>query len=180
MTETPPLRSAPGACGWLPSWFVHPTHLELDCGFHLRPLRAVDLDLDLPAVLGSRASLHARFGAAWGWPPADLDAAADLRDLQRQEREMAEQVSFSYGVLDEAEDALAGCVYLDPPRGGAGPGADVDVSWWTVDAHAGSALEAELPGALRDWLARDWPFTRPRFVGVDLSYEDWSRLAEPS
>ncbi|NYD21384.1 N-acetyltransferase [Kineococcus aurantiacus] len=174
-----PQTSQPSATSWLPSWFTHPAHLELDSGFHLRPLRAVDVDLDLPAVLGSRLSLWARYGFAWGWPPADLDRDGDRRDLERQEQEMSAGTSFSYGLFDEAEEALGGCVYLDPPRGGPG-GADVDVTWWTVDALVGSAVHAELPGALRGWLARDWPFTRPRFVGFDLSWPEWALLPDPA
>lgn len=169
----------PSGGAWLPSWFAHPAHLELRSGFHLRPLRAVDLALDLPAVRGSRESLWVRYGAAWGWPPEDISAEADLADLQRQEQETTDHVSFSYGVLDEAEDVLAGCVYLDQPRDGlpaAGGTADVDVSWWTVDELADSALCAELPEALRAWVAREWPFTAPRFVGVDLGWDEWARL----
>jgi hypothetical protein len=168
MTDTP----------WLPAWFSHPTRLELDSGHHLRPLRAVDVELDLPAVRGSRDTLWARFGPAWGWPPVDLSPASDLADLERQEREMGEHVSFTYGALDEGERELVGCVYLDRPRGGSGE-ADVDVSWWVVDRLTGGALDAELPGALRVWLSRDWPFTRPRLVGVDVSWGDWARLPDP-
>lgn len=180
MTDPHPSTEGPGT-PWLPPWFVHPTHLELASGHHLRPLRAVDLELDLPAVRGSRDSLWARFGPAWGWPPADLSAEDDLRDLERQEQETTDHVSFSYGVLGEAEEALVGCVYLDPPRGGRrSDGPDVDVSWWIVDPLRGSDLDAELPGSLQDWLAGDWPFARPRLVGIDLSWADWARLPEPS
>ncbi|PRY17095.1 GNAT family N-acetyltransferase [Kineococcus rhizosphaerae] len=173
------MSTPPQAAAWLPPWFTHPPHLELDSGFHLRPLRAVDVGLDLPAVLGSRAALWRRFGAAWGWPPADLDAESDRRDLERQERETAEHVSFTYGVLDEPEDTLVGCVYLDPPRGGTGA-ADVDVSWWTVTAPAGTALEEELRSVLPGWVAREWPFRRPRYVGVDVSWSQWAQLAAPA
>lgn len=178
MTDTTP---------WLPSWFAHPTRLELDSGHHLRPLRAVDVDLDLPAVRSSRDSLWARFGAAWGWPPADLDADADRADLERQEREMEQHVSFSYGILDEAEQELVGCVYLDPPRGGRRDVAlmvdvmvDVDVSWWVVDSHVGGALDRELPGVLRSWLSREWPFSAVRLVGTDLRWSEWAQLPDPA
>ncbi|ABS04990.1 hypothetical protein FHR75_002650 [Kineococcus radiotolerans] len=163
---------------WLPSWFRHPTRLELPSGHHLRPLRALDLDLDLPAVRGAREHLWSCFGEAWGWPPAELAAADDLCDLQRQEREMAEGLSFSYALLDEVESELLGCVYLDPPRGGTRD-ADVDVTWWVVDALRGGEVEHLLTAAVVTWVRRCWPFTRPRFVGLDISWRDWARSGEP-
>jgi hypothetical protein len=77
-------------------------------------------------------------------------------------------------VLDAAESRLFGCVYIDPAER---VGADADVSWWLV-ADAGEALEAELSDLVPRWLASAWPFTNPRFVGRDLSWDD--RLARPA
>ena len=56
--------------GWLRAGFETPQRLDLPTGHHLRPIRADDVDIDYPAVMGSRASLWAKFGEAWGWPPA--------------------------------------------------------------------------------------------------------------
>jgi hypothetical protein len=53
---------------WLPGDFVHPTRAELSTGHHLRPIRTTDVDLDYPAVMGSRERLWSIFGRAWGWP----------------------------------------------------------------------------------------------------------------
>jgi hypothetical protein len=39
---------------WLPSEFEHPLRVELSTGHHLRPIRACDVDLDMPAVMGLR------------------------------------------------------------------------------------------------------------------------------
>ncbi|WP_432513463.1 N-acetyltransferase [Kineococcus sp. SYSU DK001] len=164
---------------WLPSWFTHPAHLELDSGFHLRPLRAVDVDLHRVAVARSGLSRRARLGRVRQRPPADPAAAADPGHQPLWERWAAQGASFTYGVLDEAEDEMVGCVHVGPPRGGAAGGVDADVSWWLVDAHASSSLHAELPGALRAWTTRDWPFTRPRFVGVDVSWSRWAALDGP-
>jgi len=163
MTDTTP---------WLPSWFAHPTRLELDSGHHLRPLRAVDVDPDLPAVAGSQPSLWARFGAAWGWPPRDLTVEADRADLERQEREMEQHVSFTYGVLDEAEQELVGCVYLDPPRGGR----DVDpvlAQTWTC--RGGSWT----PTSTDPWTANcRWPCVRGcPGTGRSLRYDSSGRTS---
>ena len=54
---------------WLRLTFAHPARLDLSSGHHLRPIRAADAEIDLPAVLGSRERLWAKYGAAWGWPP---------------------------------------------------------------------------------------------------------------
>src|ERR1700758_1848666 len=112
--------------GWLPEGFEHPKRLALPTGHHLRPIRASDVDIDYPAVMGSRERLWSIFGDAWNWPPESMTFAEDRADLARHEREMVEKRSFNYAVLDEPEKTLAGCVYLDPPER---IGADADISW---------------------------------------------------
>lgn len=149
--------------GWLPENFRHPERVELGTGHHLRPIRESDVDIDYPAVMGSQAGLWARYGAAWGWPPATMTYEEDRADLARHEREIAAGESFNYAVLDAEETVLLGCVYLDPPAPD-GPGdPDVDVSWWVVDAMVGTALDRALARFVPDWVVTAWPFRRPRF-----------------
>ena len=57
---------------WLPTDWAHPVHVPVGTHHHLRPVRASDVDLDLPAVTGSRERLWSIYGRAWGWPPAGL------------------------------------------------------------------------------------------------------------
>ena len=57
---------------WLRSTFAHPRRVELPCGHHLRPIRADDVDIDYPAVMGSRERLWSIYGEPWGWPPATM------------------------------------------------------------------------------------------------------------
>jgi hypothetical protein len=45
--------------GWLGEGFVHPEHVELETGHHLRPIRESDVDIDYPAVMGSREGFQA-------------------------------------------------------------------------------------------------------------------------
>jgi hypothetical protein len=150
---------------WLPVDFPHPTRVELATGHHLRPIRADDVALDYPAVMGSRERLWARYGAAWGWPPATMTFEQDRADLARHDREIAANETFNYAVLDAAESALLGCVYLDPPApGGASapaPEHDVEVSWWVVDEMVGTGLERELEEFLPRWVVTAWPFRAP-------------------
>lgn len=145
--------------GWIADGFTHPERVELPTGHHLRPIRADDVDLDLPAVMGSRDRLWARYGEAWGWPPATMTREQDREDLAHHEQEIADHVTFNYAVLDEGETELLGCVYLDPPDDRSRPGAEVVTSWWVVDAHAGGELEAALDAFVPTWLAEAWGFT---------------------
>jgi hypothetical protein len=146
---------------FLPTGFQTPARLDLPTGHHLRPIRGADVDIDYPAVMGSRDSLWARYGQAWGWPPATMTYEQDREDLVRHEVEIAAQETFNYAVLDAGETELLGCVYLDPPYADAPPGTDVVVSWWLVDAMAGSDLERALEQALPGWFRDTWGFRSP-------------------
>ena len=91
---------------WLAPGFETPQRVELATGHHLRPIRAADVDIDYPAVMGSRERLWAKFGEAWGWPPATMTYAQDRDDLARHEVEIAAQETFNYAVLDADESEL--------------------------------------------------------------------------
>lgn len=161
---------------WLPEDFEHPTRVDLPTGEHLRPIRESDVDLDLPAVMGSRDRLWSIYGAAWGWPPATMTHEQDREDLKHHEDEIAAHVSFNYALLDEDETELLGCVYIDPPEKAGG--ADAEISWWVVDRLVGSATERALDELVPRWVARDWPLSAPRYVGRDLSWAEWQALPD--
>ncbi|MFN8168351.1 MAG: GNAT family N-acetyltransferase [Candidatus Nanopelagicales bacterium] len=140
---------------WLPPTFVHPTRVELMDGYHLRPIRGSDADLDLPAVMGSRERLWGYYGAHWGWPPPTMTMDQDREDLERHYAEVLAHESFNYALFDEGETRLLGCVYVDPP---ADATSDAEVSWWVVDDEVGSPLEAALDEFVPRWLRESWPF----------------------
>ncbi|WP_121194728.1 GNAT family N-acetyltransferase [Motilibacter peucedani] len=150
---------------WLPEDFVHPLRVELPTGHHLRPIRAADVDIDLPAVLGSRERLWSIYGAAWGWPPVGMTRQQDLDDLAHHEAEIAAHESFNYALLDEGETELLGCVYVDPSRA---PDVDAEVSWWVVDRLVGTEVERALDELVPRWIAGGWPFAAPRLLRDDL------------
>jgi hypothetical protein len=160
---------------WLPRAFVHPIRADLGTGHHLRPIRATDVDLDYPAVMDSRDRLWSIYGRAWGWPPATMTYEQDRDDLARHEAEIASHQSFNYALFDAEESRLLGCVYLDPPERA---GADVEISWWVVDRLVGTEVERALELFVPQWVAECWPFQRPRFVGRDLSWDEWLNLPE--
>jgi hypothetical protein len=161
--------------GWLPVNFAHPLRVAVPGGYHLRPIAAADVDLDYPAVMGSRERLWSVYGDAWGWPPATMTYQQDLDDLARHEAEIAAHESFNYALLDYAETALLGCVYVDPPEKA---GADAEICWWIVDDKLGSELEDVLDGLVPGWIAEAWPFERPRYIGRDLTWPDWLALPD--
>ena len=143
---------------WLPSDFVTPERVDLPTGQHLRPIREADVDIDYPAVMGSRVRLWAKYGEAWGWPPETMTYEQDREDLARHEAEIATQETFNYAVLDEQEAELLGCVYIDPPDDRSPSGADAVVSWWVVDDAVGTDLERALDELVPKWLHESWGF----------------------
>ncbi len=160
---------------WLPTDFVHPTRAEPLAGYHLRRIRATDVDLDFPAVMGSRERLWSIFGRAWGWPPVSTTYEDDRADLARHEAEIRAHQSFNYALFDDAESALLGCVYVDPPERS---GADADISWWVVDPLVGTDVERALDAFVPHWIAGSWPFERPRYIGRDITWDDWLKLPD--
>ncbi len=143
---------------WLPDGFAPPARVDLPTGHHLRPIRAADVDIDYPAVMGSRERLWARYGAVWGWPPATMTYEQDREDLAHHEAEIAARETFNYAVLDERETALLGCLYIDPPDDESPPGTDAVASWWVVDDAVGSELERALDAFVPRWLREAWGF----------------------
>ncbi len=148
---------------WLPEDFVAPARAEVGSGHHLRQIRADDVALDYPAVMGSRERLWSLYGELWGWPPATMTYEEDRADLARHAEEMAVNASFNYAVFDAGETELLGCVYIDPPGERLGAGSDALVSWWVVDEAVGSALEDGLAAFVPGWLESEWPFRGVRF-----------------
>jgi RimJ/RimL family protein N-acetyltransferase len=160
---------------WLPTSFRHPDRLELTSGHHARPIRPSDIDLDYRAVMGSQARLWEIFGPAWAWPPPTMTREQDLADLVRHAEEMTALESFNYAIFDPDEAALLGCIYIDPPEKS---GADADISWWVVDAEVGGALEVALRADVPRWIAAAWPLDEPRYIGEELSWDEYLELPE--
>lgn len=147
---------------WLPEGFTHPERVELSGGYHLRPIRESDVDIDYPAVMGSRERLWEKYGEAWGWPPATMSYEADRRDLARHEAEITRHESFNYAIFDDAETELLGCVYIDPPA--AGTHHDALAAWWVVNRMHATDLERELDEFVPRWLSETWGFRTVEFL----------------
>jgi RimJ/RimL family protein N-acetyltransferase len=161
---------------WLPADWQHPVRHDLSTGHHLRPIRESDVDIDFPAVMGSRERLWEMFGEVWGWPPATMTVEQDREDLARHEAEIEAHESFNYALfVDDGESELLGCVYVDPPEKA---GADADVSWWVVDGLVGSPVETALEHEVPAWLQQRWPLGTVRYPGRELSWAQWQALPD--
>ena len=167
MTTTP--------TSWLPVSWAHPTRVAVTQAHHLRPMGPGDVDLDLPAVHASRDRLWSIYGQAWGWPPVGLSREADIDDLAHHAAEIDAHESFLYGLFDADETVLLGCVYVDPP---AKVGADADISWWVAECALGSEVERALDTFVPAWIAAEWPLHQPRYVGRDLTWQQWLALPD--
>jgi RimJ/RimL family protein N-acetyltransferase len=145
---------------WLSDLFSPPGRAELSSGHHLRPIRADDVEIDFPAVMGSRERLWAKYGDAWGWPPVHMSYEADREDLAHHEAEIAARKTFNYAILDADESELFGCLYIDPPDASSPPGTDAVSSWWVVDKAVGTDLEHAMNEFAAAWLRDTWGFRR--------------------
>ena len=148
---------------WITKEFAYPQRVELPTGHHMRPIRETDVDIDYPAMMGSRERLWDKYGEAWGWPAATITYEADRADLARHEAEMVARETFNYAVLNADESELLGCVYIDPADSDSPKNADAVVSWWVVDREVGGSLERALDEFVPRWLSETWGFTRPHY-----------------
>lgn len=148
----------------------------------LRPLRAIDVELDYDAVMSSAAML--RGWSQSDWPADDFTLAQNLADLERHEREHLAREAFTYTVLTPDAARCLGCVYLSPPWPEEVPlceGATyaAHVGFWVRAAEIASDLDGHLLASLRDWFRERWSFDRVIF-SVSRENTRQARLLEES
>jgi hypothetical protein len=150
----------------VPASFAVPEILETT-EFRLRMLTVRDLIADDEAVTSSAAHLQAVFRGG-GWSDG-LTLEQNLIDLGWHQKEFQRRSSFAYTVVDPSERRVLGCVYIDPTRQ---PGCDAEVTMWARQSKLATGLETRLVAAVRDRLARAWPFDRVDYPGRDLDRAD--------
>ncbi len=159
-------KGATNAMALVPASFVVPEVLETP-DFRIRKLTFRDAALDYRAVMANIDIIRKTRGG--DWPTAELTFEDDQIDLAWHQREFERRTSFAYAVMSLDETECLGCVYLYPPgeRGEATASAEVDVSFWVVQAGFDRGLYAKLFGAIRRWL-EDWPFERIAYSNAVL------------
>jgi hypothetical protein len=136
--------------------------------FRLRMLTVNDVVKDYDAVMTSAAHLKTVFpGGAW---PDGLTLEQNLVDLGWHQKEFQTRRSFAYTVVTPSESMVIGCVYINPSRK---RGFDAGVYLWARQSELASGLEERLYAAVKDWIAKDWPFKKIAFPGRDISWEQW-------
>ncbi len=132
--------------------------------FILTPLTPAHVELDYTAVTASREMLRQWSGSSW--PSDDFSLDDNLQDLAGHDREHRERLAFTYTVLNPAQDACLGCVYIRPLSEilPAAPDYHAITRFWVSQSYREGSLERKLLEALCAWLHSDaWAFERILF-----------------
>jgi len=115
--------------------------------FRLRMLTVDDVLKDFDALC-SRVDHEGR-----PQPPFVPTVAQNLVDLGWHQKEFELRRSFAYTVVAPDESEVLGCVYLDPSDTH-----DAHVRMWVRLSAFEAGLDPVLEAAVREWVARRWPF----------------------
>ncbi len=138
--------------------------------FLLRPLRAIDVQLDYDAVISSRSQLLPSSGGSW--PKEGFTLEENLADLERHEREHRERVAFTYTMMNPAETECLGCLYMNPLERILGHDAESGeylrentayVSFWVLSTRLADHLDRRVLTALIPWFLNEWAFSHVLF-----------------
>jgi hypothetical protein len=141
--------------------------------FRLRMLTVNDVVKDYEAVMTSIAHLKTIWpGGDW---PEGLTLEQNLIDLGWHQKEFQTRRSFAYTVVTPSESMVTGCVYINPTRK---HGYDAVVYLWARESELAGGLETRLYSAVKDWVAKEWPFKNVAFPGRDIDWEEWQALPE--
>jgi hypothetical protein len=70
---------------------------------------------------------------------------------------------------------VTGCAYINPtPKRGY----DAVVYLWARQSELEGGLESRLLSAVKEWLAKEWPFKKAAFPGRDINWEDWRKIPD--
>jgi len=161
---------AQSAAPFVPPEFKVPEKLETK-EFRLRMLTVNDVIKDFDAVMSSAEHLRTIWrGGSW---PDGLTIEQNLIDLGWHQKEFQTRRSFAYTVVTPSESHVTGCVYIVPARK---PGYDAEVYLWARQSELAGGLESTLYAAVREWLAKEWPFKKPAFPGRDVDWDTWDEI----
>ncbi len=171
------LLFASGAMGQSTTPFV-PAEFDIPHGletkeFRLRMLTVNDVVKDYGAVMSSVEHLKTIWPSG-DWPEG-LTFEQDLIDLGWHQKEFQRRRSFAYTVVNPSESMVTGCVYINPTRK---RGYDAVVYLWARQSELAGGLETRLYAAVREWLAKEWPFRKVAFPGRDIAWETWQEVPD--
>ena len=155
---------------FVPTDFVIPEGLETS-EFRLRMLSVNDVVKDYDAVMSSVD--HCRTIWPGGKWPEGLTLEQNLIDLGWHQKEFQTRRSFAYTVVNLSGSKVIGCVYVDPTRK---RGHDAEVYLWARQSELAGGLEDRLYVAIKEWIAKDWPFKSAAFPGRDIAWKNWREI----
>src|SRR5215510_12527570 len=157
---------------FVPKEFKIPEKLETQ-EFRLRMLTVNDVVKDYDAVMTSVQHLKTIWlGGTW---PEGLTFEQDLIDRGWHQKEFQRRASFAYTVVTPSESKVVGCVYINPmPKRGY----DAVVYLWARQSELERGLESRLFSALKEWLAKEWPFKKVAFPGRDIDWKEWAKIPD--
>ncbi|MEP7027147.1 MAG: GNAT family N-acetyltransferase [Candidatus Eisenbacteria bacterium] len=157
---------------FIPTDFTVPEKLETE-DFRLRMLTVHDVVKDYDAVMSSMDHCKSiRPGGRW---PEGLTLEQNLIDLGWHQKEFQTRRSFAYTVLNRSGSKVMGCVYIEPTRK---PGYDAEVYLWARQSELAGGLEGRLHVAVKDWIAKEWPFQTVAYPGRDIAWETWRAIPD--
>ena len=86
-------------------------------------------------------------------PPFVTTVAENLVDLGWHQKEFQVRRSFAYTIVAPDESRVLGCAYIDPSETN-----DARVWMWVRREAWEDGLDPLVEAALREWIAREWPF----------------------
>jgi hypothetical protein len=157
---------------FVPAGFRVPEVLETP-EFRLRMLTVNDVVKDYDAVMTSVDHLKTIWPDS-GWPEG-LTLEQDLIDLGWHQKEFQMRRSFAYTVVTPSESMVTGCVYINPT---SKRGYDAVVYLWARQSELGGGLETRLHAAVKEWVAKEWPFQSVAYPGREIAWEDWEAIPD--
>lgn len=130
----------------VPVGFDVPVGLERE-RFRLRMLSVDDVVKDFDALC-DRVDREGQ-----PQPPFVESVAQNLVDLGWHQKEFELRRSFAYTVVAPDESRVLGCVYVNPSDTH-----DARVWMWLRRSAWKDGLDPVLEAAVREWVAREWPF----------------------
>jgi hypothetical protein len=166
------VAAAQSANPFVPKDFAVPATLETK-EFRLRMLTVNDVVKDYDAVMTSVEHLKTVWPTS-SWPEG-LTFEQDLIDLGWHQKEFQRRRSFAYTVVTPSESEVTGCVYINPtPKRGY----DAVVFLWARQSELKGGLETRLYAAVREWMAKEWPFKKVAYPGRDIEWDAWHSIPD--
>ena len=153
---------------FVPAGFKIPDTLET-AHFRARMLTVNDVVKDYDAVMTSIEHLQKMY-ASTDWPTKDLTLEQDLIDLGWHQKEFQLRRSFAYTIVSPDESQVIGCLYINPTKKSD---YDANITMWVRSSMLDTGLDTMLFNAVKEWIAKEWPFKKVAYPGREIKWEEW-------